>query len=117
MNKLRKTLNILNEDYKKMEIGKAIVTSAVFFFFPVILVIGLLIVFGTIYPYWNMQILIGGSVLIFLYGLWTNKLLLETLKTYHDHTYKELSFLALFMQLLLLLAIILVDVIVVTTIF
>jgi len=117
MNKLKQTLSILKEDYTIKEIAKSILTAGVFFLFPVILLIGLLIVLGTIYPYWNIQILIIGSTIVFLYGLWTNKILLETLKTYHDHSYKDLFFFALSMQFLLFLAIILVDILLMTRIF
>jgi|GEM_PF-3185245 len=117
MNKRKQTLSILKEDYTVKEIATSILTAAVFFLLPVLLLIGLLIVLGTIYPYWNMQILILGSIIVFLYGLWTNKILLDTLKTYHDHSYKELFFLALSMQFLLFLAIILVDILLITRIF
>jgi hypothetical protein len=117
MNNVKDTLQILKEDYTYKELSKGLLTGLIFFVFPVLLVVGLLIVFGTIYPYWNLEFLLGGSLFVFLYGIWTNKLVLETLMQYHEHTYKDLSLLAYGMQFLLFLAIILVDVLIITTIF
>ncbi|MGS0971831.1 MAG: hypothetical protein ACVCEJ_01100 [Candidatus Izemoplasmataceae bacterium] len=117
MNKFKQEYRTLKNDYTVIELLKAILTGFVFYIFPTLLVIGVLIVLGTIYPYWNREILVIGSVLAFSYGIWTNKIIIETLNVYHEVTYKELTLFALLMQLMLLIAIIIIDIIVITTLF
>lgn len=117
MNKLKEMYQLLNNEYTKIEVIKSIVTGFVFFIFPTLLLIGVLIVIGTIYPYWNTQILLIGSSIVFLYGLWTNKIVIETLNNYNQTEAKQLNLFALFMQIALLIAIIIVDIVVITTIF
>lgn len=117
MNKIKTEYQKLKEYYTPFEVIKAILTGFVFYIFPTLLVIGVLIVLGTVYPYWNMEILIIGSVLAFLYGFWTDKIIIETLNVYHEVTFSELTLFALLMQLILLIAIIIIDIIVITTLF
>jgi hypothetical protein len=117
MNKVKQEITLLKEQYTLLDIIKSITTGFIFFIFPTLIVIGLLIVLGTVYPYWNMEFLITGSVLAFLYGGWTNHLVIQTLDVYHENKPKELILFALLMQFSLLLAIIIVDIIVITTIF
>jgi hypothetical protein len=117
MNKIKQEIQLLKEQYTFLEIIKSITTGFVFFIFPTLLVIGVLIVLGTVYPYWNIEFLIVGSVLAFLYGGWTNLLVIKTLDVYHANQPKELILFALLMQFFLFIAIIIVDIIVITTIF
>ena len=117
MNKIKQEFDFLKTQYTIFEITKSIITGFVFFIFPTLLVIGVLIVLGTIYPYWNVEFLIGGSILAFLYGFWTNQIIIKTLHVYHPNQPKELILFALLMQLFLFIAIIIVDIIVITTIF
>jgi len=117
MNKIKQEYQLIKEYYSFDELIKALITAFVFYIFPTLLVVGVLIVLGTVYPYWNMEILIIGSIFAFLYGFWTNKIMIETLSVYHEVKVSELTLFALLMQFILLIAIIIVDIIVITTLF